>query len=376
MNGRRRKQGRPAWGLYAILLIICAGSLYAVHHNQTLYDRPIAEVLTADVTEQEETTDVHRNTDVVTSQMLTAELKNGEWKGQEIELLNDYSKSGVYDQKYAAGDEIFVTISGKRAEDGKLTGEAVDLKRDGYVVLIGWLFVFILLLIGRRKGLFALISFAVNVLLLTVALDLYVDHFPSGLLVIIGLCAVLFTAVSLLLVSGFNDKTYAAIIATLIGTTVSLAIACLVIWLMEGKGLRYEEMQFLTRPYHTVFIAGLFIGSLGAIMDVSITISSSLFALYEQNPDIADSELLASGREIGKDVMGTITSILFFAYLTGSLPMLILYLKNAAPLSFALPMNLSLEVARALTGGIGIVLTIPVALHTVMYFIRRRGAAA
>ena len=90
--------------------------------------------------------------------------------------------------------------------------------------------------------------------------------------------------------------------------------------------------------------------------------------------DISIKALKTSGMEIGKDIMGTMTNILFFAYISGSIPMLILYFKNASPLGYTLSMNLSLEVARALAGGIGIVLTIPIGLYTTIFFINRKKA--
>ena len=69
-----------------------------------------------------------------------------------------------------------------------------------------------------------------------------------------------------------------------------------------------------------IFMAGLFIGALGAVMDVSITMASSMFALFEQNQDLSDQALKTSGIDIGKDIMGTITSILFlFIFVAQSL---------------------------------------------------------
>jgi uncharacterized membrane protein len=185
---------------------------------------------------------------------------------------------------------------------------------------------------------------------------------------------ILFTVISLLLVNGFNEKTYAAIVATLLATFVSLLITYAVMRLTSEEGLRYEEMQFLTRPHQTVFMAGVLIGSLGAVMDVAITMSSSIFGLYEKNNNISIKTLKASGMEIGKDVMGTMTNILFFAYISGSIPMLILYMKNGSPLGYTLSMNLSLELARALAGGIGIVLTIPIGLYISIFLVNRKKA--
>lgn len=109
-------------------------------------------------------------------------------------------------------------------------------------------------------------------------------------------------------------------------------------------------------------------------MDVAISISAALFELYHNNKDISVKALKASGIGIGRDIMGTMTNILFFAYISGSIPILILYLKNFSPLGFTLSINLSLELTRALAGGIGIVLTIPIGLYTTIFFIQRKRA--
>nr|WP_328823057.1 YibE/F family protein [Niallia alba] len=94
--------------------------------------------------------------------------------------------------------------------------------------------------------------------------------------------------------------------STLLGTFISLFMTYFVLWLTSEKGLRYEELQFITRPYKLVFLAGLFLGSLGAVMDVAITMSSSIFGLYEKNNNISVKALIKSGREIGKDIIITI----------------------------------------------------------------------
>lgn len=70
-------------------------------------------------------------------------------------------------------------------------------------------------------------------------------------------------------------------------------------------------------------MAGVFIGSLGAVMDVAITMTSSVFGLYEENKGISLQALRRSGMEIGKDIMGAMTNILFFAYISGSIPMML-----------------------------------------------------
>jgi uncharacterized membrane protein len=344
-----------------------------VNYNYSFYDRPIAKVNEAQLESTTEETDMYQNKDYLYTQRITAEIKNGQEIGKHIHLTNQYSSSKAYDQEYQVGDELFVSIDESKNQS-ELTGTIENVKRDKYVLIVAWIFMITLILVGKKQGLFSIISLVVNAGLLSFALDVYLNTMGISLLLICSISIILFTVISLLLSNGFNEKTYSAIIATLLGTFFSLLITYLVMLLTSEKGLRYEEMQFVTAPYRMVFMAGLFVGALGAVMDVAITMSSSIYGLYEKNHHITIKDLKASGLEIGKDIMGTMTNILFFAYISGSIPMLILYLKNASPLAFTLSMNLSLELARALAGGIGIVLTIPIGLYTTIFFINRKRA--
>lgn len=358
----------------AIIGLVFVVSVIFVYNNYTFYERPIAKVIKTTLVETEELEDRYKNQDRITTQRIIAVVKNGEHKGQYIELINEFSLSGAYDQEYRVGNELFVTVTSQAGSSEGLTGNILDVKRDKYVLLVAWAFIIILLMVGQKQGLFSVISLAVNAVLLSYALDAYLHTSDISLLFICSISVVLFTGISLILVSGLNEKTFAAIIATLLGTFISLLITYLVIKFTNGRGLRYEEMQFITAPYQMVFMTGLLLGSLGAVMDVAITMSSSIFGLVEENPGISVKLLKKSGMEIGRDIMETMTNILFFVYISGSIPMIILYLKNASPLGFTLSMNLSLEVARALAGGIGIVLTIPIGLYTGLFFVNRKRA--
>ncbi|WP_399628440.1 YibE/F family protein [Sporosarcina sp. SG10008] len=358
--------------LYSIIAVCFVGSILFVQYNYSFYDRPIAKIIETNLEDSIQVVDMHNNRDQLFTQQIIAEIKNGQEKGQQIHITNEYSTSGAYDHAYRVGNDLFISIDEQTKASGDLTGSIKDIKRDKYIVMIMWVFIFVLLLIGKKQGFFSIVSLAVNALLLSFALDVYVNNSSISLLWICGITVILFTVTSLLLVNGFNEKAYAAIVATLLGTFFSLLIAYLVIWITAGSGLRYEEMSFLTRPYEMVFMAGLFVGSLGAVMDVAITMSSSIFGLYEKDNHISTKALKKSGLEIGKDIMGTMTNILFFAYISGSIPVLILYIKNHTSLSFALSMNLSLELARALAGGIGIVLAIPIGLYTSIFFVNRK----
>lgn len=352
-----------------ILLISFISSIIFINNNYTFYSKPIVKITDAELIEQTETVDAFNNQDMISKQSLTAQIMNGKYLGEVIELTNEYSIAGAYDQAYQPGNELFINL--KKTNDS-LTGYITDVKRDKYMIYIAWIFIFILVLIGKKQGLFAVLSLAFNALILSFALDIYINNHHVNLLFVCSICVLIFTVSSLLLVNGRNHKTYAAIVASLIGTFISVLIAYLVLTLTQEEGLRYEAMDFLTRPYKMVFMAGVFIGSLGAVMDVAITMSSSIFELYEKNNHISLKALKKSAMDIGKDIMGTMTNILFFAYLSGAIPIMLLYLKNGSPLFFTISMNLSLEIARALVGGIGIVLTIPIGLYVSLFFLNRK----
>ena len=357
-----------------VLLCCFIGSVIFVFNNHSFYERPLAKVVKTTIEDVSKVSSVNGIEDKLYTQHIIAELRNGENNGKEIHLINEYSQSKAYDHEFQIGNELFIKIDEQMEKDAELTGTILEVKRDKYLLLVGWLFIFILLIVGKRQGLFSFISLAFNAVILSFALDIYIQTSNQSLLWICGISVIIFTVVSLLLANGLNDKTYAAIIATLLGTFISLLITYLVLLITGEKGLRYEEMQFITRPYRLVFMAGLFLGSLGAVMDVAITMSSSIFGLYEKNNDITVKALITSGMEIGKDIMGTMTNILFFAYVSGSIPTLVLYFKNAAPFGYTLSLTLSLELARALAGGIGIVLTIPIGLYTTLFFVNRKRA--
>ncbi|WP_117168112.1 YibE/F family protein [Paraliobacillus sediminis] len=373
MNTLIKKLKLKQYILLTALAISFIGSLIFVYNNHSFYDELIAEVIEISVEDQRDVTDEHQNEDVIYTQQLVAKMQNGDSKGKLVHLSNEYSGSGIYQPEFHVGDDLFISIDSTE-NNADLAGSIIDVKRDESLLLVTWVFIFVLIAIGRRQGFFAIISLLVNAALIAYALDIYIKTSDISLLFIMSITVIIMTVLSLLFISGFNEKTYAAIVSTLLGTFVLLFITIFVLWLTDEQGLRFEEMAFLSRAPQAIFMAGVLVGALGAVMDVGVTMSSSLFGLYEKNHRISVKDLKESGLEIGKDIMGTMTNILFFAYVSGTIPTLLLYFLNDVTLGFTLSMNLSLELTRALAGGIGIVLTIPIGLYTTIFFVNRKRA--
>lgn len=340
------------------------------YHNYAWYEEPIAKITAAEAVGTDETIGAGQKNYPIYNQKLTAVLMNGESKGTQVVIENNYSDSLAYSQMYRSGDEVFLSLS-ERAS-GTLTGKISGIKRDKYVVLFGSLFLFVLVAVAGKKGLLSLVSIAGNILLFNIALDSYEIADNAQLLWISSAAVIGWTVLTLLLVSGRNRKTYAAILSTLIGTFLTLIIAYGVIAVTNGQGLRYEEMQFVTHYPRRIFLSSILIGSLGAVMDVAITMTAAIQELYEKDPAISAKALFQSGREIGKDIMGTMANVLLFAYVSGAIPMLVFYLENGSDVFHTFLMQLSLEITRALAGSLGIVLTVPLAILTAVRLIPKK----
>ncbi|WP_242866420.1 YibE/F family protein [Clostridium acetireducens] len=263
------------------------------------------------------------------------------------------------------GDEVLLNLK----EDSKGNIESAyifEIVRYKHIYKLVSLFVIILLLIGGLKGLksiVALIFTGVIVIKVMIPLILIgVDPIKLS----IAIC-ILVTIVNLILISGKNKKTFAAIIGTLGGLFISGAIAIFSNSVIKVKGLTDEEIKFLTyvsrNPnfnFGGLLFAGIIMGALGAVMDVSISIASSMKEIKEANPEIGTRELIKSGMTIGQDIIGSMSNTLILAYVGGAMYLMIMISSNG--MDFCRTINqdiIASEILRALAGSIGLIFSVP-----------------
>ena len=182
---------------------------------------------------------------------------------------------------------------------------------------------------------------------------------------------IIFSILSLVLASGVNKKTLSAIISVIISTLIIVMLLVIVTRLTNYKGINFNEISFLTVPIEDIILPELLIGTVGAIMDVAITISSTVSEIIEKNKKIAEKKLHKSAKEVGKDIMSTMSNVLFFTYLCAGLPIFVLALRNGFTMYNYIATNFSLELTRFLIGSIGIVLTIPISAFVSIKIMKR-----
>lgn len=221
-----------------------------------------------------------------------------------------------------------------------------------------------LLVVGGIKGLKAIFTlaftiFAVIKILLPMILNGYNPVFVS-----VGICAVVIV-VTLLVVSGVNKKTLSAIIGTLGGVIIAGFLALFTGYMACLTGLGNEESIHLILysrniNFRGLLFAGIIIGALGAVMDVGISVASSMYEVQLRNPKIDEKDLISAGMNVGRDIMGTMSNTLILAYVGSSLNLLLLFLVYDMPLNEIICRdNMAAEVVRALAGSVGLIFTIP-----------------
>lgn len=134
--------------LLIFLVVVGIGALLFTSHNEQFYQQPIAKVISEKTVSRQRVKDQFANVDYQYNQQLQVKLMNGKYRGQKLTVQNTYSDSQPMDQRYRAGNEVFLTQLRKRG--GKLTANVNGYKRDTVIVFLLWLVVLMLLLqIGR-----------------------------------------------------------------------------------------------------------------------------------------------------------------------------------------------------------------------------------
>ena len=350
----------------AVIFLLMAAMVFT-YNNYFLYKEDVVKITAVKNEEVYEKEGLNGEVEKYYNQEITAIIKSGEYKGKSITLNNTCSYSGVKDEGYKKGNYLFVSLSG--SED-KLSANILSVKRDMYVMVLICVFILGIVIFAGKKGVLSIISIIMNIIIFTYALNEYVNG--KDILKLCNLMIILFTMISLILASGINKQTVCAIISTLI--SVALIFIIYKITKENFEQPEYMMMEYITNPEHLdhIFMAGVLIGGLGAIMDVAISISVAVNELINKDKNISVKNLISSVKEIGYDIMGTIINVLFFTYMCGTIPMLILKIKNGYKFLSIIKFQIPFEIIRFLVGAIGIVVTIPISGFIAITILKKR----
>lgn len=297
------------------------------------------------------------------SQQLLLKIIDGNDTGKERVCLNVIPENPAFAIIGEVGKKYLVTKI-ENLDTGNEDYFLVDYQREKYVYILVGSFLFLLVLIGGFKGFRTIISLILVILFVAFLLIPSIEKGINPLLSAV-LVSFLSTAVTMILVAGLNKKSLAATLGTVIGVTVSGIIATLVIKLAPLSGLASNEAmilwgnQFYKINFKGLLAAGMIVSGLGAIMDVAISIASSIQEIKTANPNYSIGMLFKSGMNVGKDIIGTMTNTLVLAYAGMALPLLLLISSENNIEKF---LNLELvvsEITAAIAGSTGLLIAVP-----------------
>ncbi|MGN0135169.1 YibE/F family protein [Anaerotignum sp.] len=296
-------------------------------------------------------------------QSCTLELLGGKFKGEIVNGCNLLNGSLEQDKIFAVGDKAQVVVSYQGDEIGSVT--MIDHYRIHVEFLLAGMFAVFLLLFAGQTGLRAILSFGVTVLCIwKILVPLYLKGVnPVGVGMIVTL---LLTGIIISLVYGFDRRAASAVLGAAAGLLVTavLGIIFTKAFKIHGAVMSYSE-SLLYSGYQDlnlteIFMASIFIGSSGAVMDLAVDITSAIREVVDKKPDISRWEAAKSGMNVGRAAMGTMTTTLLLAYSGGYVALLMVFMAQGTPLYNIFNYKyVSAEILHTLVGSFGLVTTAP-----------------
>ena len=367
--------------LAAALAVLLAARLLAAPvpvqsdepENRADYESASVDQILSDSTEKDPASDNGYRGE----QLLLVTVRSGDYKGQQMQVYNYVGP--LYGGPLKVGDRATVLIS--TYSDGTVNATVYEFDRLLPLCIVLVLFIAAAVAVGGRTGVKSLVALAVTLVCLFGVLLPSLMKGANTLLMTFIVCAYV-AVVSLTIVGGVRKKTVCAMLGAVAGTALALLFGLLAQGLTRIDGLRIDDVEPLLQLRQTgtpiglrgLLVGGIVISALGAVMDVTMGIASSLSEVHAANPELSRRELFRSGMNIGRDMVGTMTNTLILAFLgSGFTLILYLYSLGLSPRQLLSSAYVSLEVVSGVASSVGVILSIPLtALITAEVFTREK----
>ncbi len=346
----------------SLFFLFFAPRVVVAEENQQ--DPPQEQRLEAIVTKiQEEKEIKSEGTDKKTLyQKLEVLVTSESRKGEKLVVENNIPV--VNAQRYKTGDKV--VISANQTADGKELLYITDYVRRAPLYWLFGIFAVLTVLIGRKRGIASLIGMGLSFF---VIFTFVLPQILSGKdPILIAIAASLFIIpISFYLAHGLNRKTTAAVIGTIIALIITGILANLFVDAAKLTGFASEEAAFLqlAKPdlinIRGLLLAGIIIGVLGILDDITISQAAIVSQLKQTSPKIPFWELFNRSMDIGRDHIASMVNTLILVYTGAALPLLLLFTNTPQPFSELINYEIvSEEIVRTLVASIGLILAVPI----------------
>ncbi|HCS36281.1 MAG: hypothetical protein CVV48_02860 [Spirochaetae bacterium HGW-Spirochaetae-4] len=299
------------------------------------------------------------------AQQLVIGITRGPFEGEVLESTNVLIGKKELDKFFKPGDRAFVVLDLTSDHSQVAYANIIDHYRTDKTIFLVLVFFLSLIAVSGWIGLKAIVSFIfTGIIIVKVLLPAFLWG-VSPVLVAFGVVTIL-TAVIIFLVGGLSSKGLVAFLGSFAGVLTTMLLAIMFTHWFQLNGATSPFLESLTYSGFghldlvNMFIAGIFIASAGAVMDLAMDISAAMFEIREKYPGIPRTELFRSGLTVGRHAVGTMTTTLLLAYSGGYMGMLLTFIARGVPMENVLNMvYVSSELVHTLVGSFGLVLVAP-----------------
>ncbi|MDD5900186.1 MAG: YibE/F family protein [Lachnospiraceae bacterium] len=347
--------------LLLVLLVIPTGYEGALTYRNA--ERVRVKVLSTDESDIYDTGLVRTG-----EQRCRIEVLDGLFQGKKADAVNRLSGSLAQDKIFVAGDIAFVAISYKENE---ITAVMMTdhYRLDKEIILVG-AFLLLLVLFAGKTGIRAILSFAVTILIIWKILVPGLLKGYSPVWLSLGIVALL-TMVVLGLIYGFGRRFAASLSGALLGILVTAVLGVVFTDLFKIHGAVMESSESLLYAGYQglnltgIFMASIFLGSSGAVMDLAVDICSAVYEVVQKKPEISAKEAICSGFAVGRAACGSTTTTLLLAYSGSYTALLMVFMAQGTPLEFILNYKyVAAEIVHTIVGSFGLVTVAPLTAIT------------
>lgn len=298
-------------------------------------------------------------------QIVKVFIESGQYKGQTFQVNNALN----YDTNFVLhnGQDIVVSINTSTGDKSLVNVYMFAPYRVVPLLVLIGLFIGAICLVGGWRGFYSVIGI---IFTLTTVLFIFIPLLFRGVSVVSAtiLLVIITSCVTLFLVGGFDRKTLSAVLGTVAGVIVSVIIMLIFSRILGISGYTSSDTDAMLNiagqtklQVKDLLFTGIIIASLGAVMDIAISIATSINEISKQKENASFNELFSSGMNIGRDMMGTMSNTLILAFLGESIFSFILMYSYQVQFTQLFNSNsVAIDILNAICGSLAVVLTVPI----------------
>ncbi len=348
-----------------ILLITVLFAVFLIRYNQIdrvgLYDtegKTFEKARVVDIVEDNETESGNQ----IGNQIVSLELLTGDYKGNTVEAVS--SSSYLYGAHCEVGMRVIAEVN---ESDDSLYVTVFSQDRMWILYAIVFLFLVTLCIIGGRQGFNSAIALVFTFVCIVF---LFLPMIYRGISPVLAAAAVavLTTFVTMYLIGGLSSKSITSMIGTVAGVGISAVLAVVFGKIAGISGYNVsdiEQLEYVGQMTNVrigeLLYAGILISALGAVMDVAMSVASTISEIHFRNPQLSRKELFTSGIHVGKDMMGTMSNTLILAFTGSSINTLVfMYVYGYGIVQITNMYSIGIEIIQGIASTMGVILTVPI----------------